>query len=366
MKGLIVWAQSTCRSTMGLYEELSRQLHVPVIIALWHFCENGCDIRTAVGHDVNEFGNLPFVKVGENWQRGCDLINSHRGYTHLFAVYQCSKTWRQLAIKAKREGEIVIVGSESPCNMSKGVRSFIKEIYMRFILPVRVFSIVRCADKFINYSGDDDKYARIMGWSPNKIVPFGYFPPPLQNSHLRIRTTNKPFTILSTGILSQHRGADVLVEALRLLSLRGVKYKAVITQDGELLCSLKKKAMKYSLPIEFPGFISMKELINKYETCSVFVGSGRHEPWGMRLNDALNCGAPLVVSTGMGGVKMIRDYGCGLEFKSEDANALAVALEKLSSDEILYRKCALNVVEAVDKCSPAKKARSLLASIGML
>ena len=157
---------------------------------------------------------------------------------------------------------------------------------MRFVLPIKVMQVIRVAEKFINFSGDDDKYAKIIGWPKEKIMPFGYFPPPLQHSQLRIRTTNKPFTILATGILSRYRGADILVEALRLLSIRGVEYKAIITQDGELLQDLKNRAKEYSLPIEFPGFVPMENLILLYETCSVYVGSGRHEPWGMRLNDA--------------------------------------------------------------------------------
>ena len=365
MKGLVIWAQSSCRSTMGLYEELSRQLQVPVVIALWHYTMNASDIRTVVGLDANEFAHIPTVGVGENWQRGIEILDSHQGYAHLFAVYQGSKVWRRLACEAKRRGETVIIGSEAPCNMASGIKHLLKEIYMRFVLPFKVRQVVRAADRFVNYSGDDDKYAHIIGWEQRKIIPFGYFPPPLQHSHLRIRTGNKPFTILSTGILSRYRGADVLVEALRILSLRGVEYRAMITQNGELLNSLRQKAKRYSLPIEFPGFIPMEDLIGQYETCSVYVGSGRHEPWGMRLNDALNCGAPLVVSTGMGGVKMVRDYGCGLEFANGNAQALADALELLAKDENVYKRCAQNVMGAVDGCSPHQRAKSLVALMGM-
>ena len=39
----------------------------------------------------------------------------------------------------------------------------------------------------------------------------------------------------------------------------------------------------------------------------------------MRLNDALNCGSPLVVSRGMGGVRLVDEYGCGLAFDVGDS-----------------------------------------------
>lgn len=361
MHGLIIWAQSSCRSTMGLYAEVRKQLDVPVLIALWHYQDSCCDIRAAVGHDKDEFAGLPTINVGEDLFRGMEVLDSHPGYTHIFAVYQSSRVWRELAIEAKRRGERVIIASEAPCNMSSGIRHILKEVYMRYVLPHKVKDVVRCADLFLNFSGNDDKYAKLIGWSEDKIVPFGYFPPPVKNSHLRIRTTNRPFTILATGILSRYRGADILVEALRILSARGVAYKATITQNGELHDALKRKANKYSLPIEFPGFIAMDSLIHLYETCSVYVGAGRHEPWGMRLNDALNCGAPLVVSTGMGGAKLVRDHGCGLCFENKSPNALADALQSLASDEELYVSCAKNVSSAVNALAPQTKASELIS-----
>ncbi len=359
MKGLIIWAQSSCRSTMGLYAELANLLSVPVKIALWHFSEDGKDIRSTVGHDSKEFEHLDFIRVGEDWKEGLDILDAHEGYSHLFAVYQASKVWRKLACEAKKRGCRVIVGSEAPCNMSKGIHYFLKELYMRFALPIKVRNVVDVADYFINYSGDDNKYARKIGWVSNKIIPFGYFPPPLKGSSVKMRKTNKPFTILSTGILSSYRGADVLVKALKLLKDRGVNYRAVITQEGELLSSLKKLAAGNNLPIEFPGFLSMDELIRLYESCSVFVASGKHEPWGMRLNDALNCGAPLVVSTGMGGVKMVNDLGCGLSFENKNPKDLADVLERLATNEDVYLECAANVEKAIAFCSPKNRATEI-------
>jgi glycosyltransferase involved in cell wall biosynthesis len=107
----------------------------------------------------------------------------------------------------------------------------------------------------------------------------------------------------------------------------------------------------------------MDKLIKLYETCDVYVGSGRAEPWGMRLNDALNCGAPLVVSTGMGGVKIVRDFGCGLVFNNGDANDLALKLQSLIKDEGVYNRCARNVSHAINHCSPEFNAKYLISIV---
>ena len=203
----------------------------------------------------------------------------------------------------------------------------------------------------------------LAGWPKEKIVPFGYFPPALEGAHFVERVTNTPFVILATGELSKYRGADVLMDALVLLKKKGVPYKAVITQTGELLPALQRQAKRYDLPVEFAGLIPMSDLIALYEQCTVYVAAGRHEPWGMRLNDALNCGAPLVVSRGMGGVKMVDDYGCGLSFRCNDAMDLTDKLSRLATDRNAYIKVVENVKNAVAKCSPQSKGRELISML---
>lgn len=365
MKGLLIWAQSDCRSTMGLYEQLIKQLGLPVAVALWFYrkSETYVDNRMEIGFSEKEFAHVPMIPVGEDYERGVRLLDEHPGWGHLFAVYQNSPVWRRLIVEARRRGERVFVACESPCNMESGWRWVAKEAYLRFVLKWRVRKAINAAECFVNYSGRDDRYARIIGWPREKIISFGYFPPPIPGTSCVRRTTNKPFRILSTGVLSCYRGADVLVEALRILKERGVDYHATITQKGELLEVLKAKSARCRLPIDFLGFVSMDELHQLYETCSVYVGAGRHEPWGMRLNDALNCGAPLVVSRGMGGVRMVDDCGCGFSFENGNAADLADKLEILATDAGIYKSCSENAIFAAEKFSPVCQARNLIGII---
>ena len=80
----------------------------------------------------------------------------------------------------------------------------------------------------------------------------------------------------------------------------------------------------------------MGDLIALYEGCSVFVAPGRQEPWGIRVNDALNAGAPTVVSRGMGAVKLIDDYSVGVSFEAGDATDLAWQLRWMATDRSRY------------------------------
>ena len=361
MKGLVIWAHNNCRSTMALYRAIRDQAQVPVRIVMPQADEGAAfwAIRGNPGFRENEFADVQMDYIAGDYGRGLEILDACRGYVHLFCSFQGLPVYRRLIEEAGRRGEIVFAAGESPCNMSSGWRWLVREIYHRTVVRWKVRKVVQVARKFICYSGRGERTASLIGWTPEKVVPFGYFPPPLEGSKCVARQANKPFVILATGILAKYRGADVLVRALKILKDRGVACRAIITQDGELLPRLRRMVERDGLPVEFPGFLPMPELIKLYETCSVYVGAGRSEPWGMRLNDALNCGAPLVVSRGMGGVKLVDDYGCGLAFARGDAADLARQIEILATDPRTYAEVAAKAVRAVRFISPEVKAKEV-------
>lgn len=361
MKGLVIWAKSTCRSAMGLYCKLGDAFGVPTkICMLYSKCENGyTDYRIRGGMQADEFSDVPKEVVGYGMEKGLKVIDDHPGWHHLFCMYHREKNYRDLLIEVRRRGDHAALMSESPCVMVSGAKGLAKKVYLKTLLSWRVRRAITAAEFFVNYSGDDPHPAMEIGWPEGKIIPFGYFMPPVPGSRFVQRTTNRPFEILASGSMTWHRGSDVLVKALAILQKRGVKFHATITQKGPLAEQIKKIARDAALPVDFPGFVPLEELCRLYETCSAYVGAGRHEPWGMRLNEALLCGAPLVVSRGMGGVQMIDQYGCGVAFENEDPVSLADSLERLATDSMLYDRVIKNVELAARACSPEQKAREL-------
>lgn len=364
MKGLIIWAHSKCRSTMALYRAVKEQAQFPVRIVVARFDESSIlAMRHNTGFRANEFDDVEMTSISEDYDRGLAILNECHGYAHLFCAYQTVPSYRKLIIDAGRRGDLVFAAGEAPCNMSSGWRWLVKEVYLRLVLRWKVRRVVRMSKAFFCYSGDAFRLASFAGWPRKKLIPFGYFPPPVEGSQCVRRMVSKPFVILSSGVLSRYRGADVLVSALKILKDRGVAYRAIITQEGELLPQLKKMVELYDLPVEFPGFLPMQQLIKLYETCSVYVGAGRSEPWGMRINDALNCGAPLVVSRGVGAVKLIDDYGCGLACRANDAKDMAHQLEVLATDDWKYAEVAKNAVRAAALINPGRQAQLIIKYI---
>ena len=366
MKGLVIWAYSECRSMMGLYRMIQRHAHCPVVIASYHHhtFKGYFTARTTTGFSAEEFSDVQVIPVGENWDVGRRILDDHPGYSHLFAVYQGVPNYIRLMKEIKRRGEKFGCICESPCNMSTGWRGFLKRnFYFKYVLPQNVKFVVENAEFFFNLSGDSSIMARKIGWPGHKIIPWGYYSPPIPDSHLVKRADNSDFTIVVSGAMTWHRAPEVALEAMRLLSIWGVKYKGIFTQGGPLLDGLKRKAKAFDLPVEFVGLVPMPRLVELYETCSVYVASGRQEPWGMRLNDALQCGAPIVVSRGMGGVKLVDDYGCGGSFYNEDYVGLAHILKRLVEDKVFYTHVADNAYNAAAAISPETKANQLLGSL---
>ena len=365
MKGIIFWACTNCRSTTAFYKEFAKRLDVPMVIAIWAYKNGTCAIRSELGFRSNEFDDIEMVPIGRDYKKAIELLDSHPGWHNLFGVYHGSSNYQRVLVECTKRGLRTGVICEAPCNMSHGVKRLLKHAYMKWILPYTVRRAVKSADFFVNLSGDFTYWARNNGWDADKIIPFGYYPPAIEGTVPVLRTTNKPFHVIATGKMTPYRGADVLIKALVLLKRWGIPYQATITQKGEILTLLKDYVRRFDLPVELPGIVEIEELKHLYATASVFVGAGRDEPWGMRLNDVLQCGLPLVVSRGMGGVQLVDLYHCGLSFEREDYVDLANKLRMLALNEDYYLHCARNAFETSKLISPEIMAGKLIGEIGL-
>lgn len=360
MKGLVIWAHSYCRSTLAFYKELGTQFNVPFEIYILH---NDYSLRKKVGFSEKEFENLNIHFIGDEEEKAFDCLASHKDWNHIFASYQKADLYSLLIAKAIKQDIIYAIASEAPCNMASRIsQRILKWIYINYVLPIKLMRFVRHADFIINYSGYYDEALNKLGWQ-NKIISCGYFPPPIPSSHCVKRSEDNwyNFTVLLSGIHQWHRSPQILLKALCILQKKGIHFKCYITQDGPLLFQLKRYVERHSLKnIEFLGFVSMDRLIELYETCSVYVGCGSYEPWGMRLNDVLQCGSPLIISRGMGGAKLIDDYQCGLAFDKGDYKMLATQLEILIRHKDKYIECANNAYNAFSHISPKSKATEMV------
>lgn len=362
MKGILIWGHSYCRSTLAFYRGLGLAFSVPIKILIWKI---NAQLRTNVGFTEDEFSDMDITFVGDDYTLARGILEEHKDWHQLFGAYQSVPIFQRLILDAKSMGCNIGIASEAPCNMTPGIKRIPKNIYTRWILPSKVKKQIGAADFIINLSGDDSKPLENIGWAKEKIIPCGYYSPRIEETKAVKRDSDnwKNFTILLTGLHQWHRSPVLLIKALIELKREGLTPKCYITQKGPLLDTMKAMAKEYNLNVDFLGFVEMSDLIKLYETCSVYVGTGNHEPWGMRLNDVLQCGAPLIVNKGMGGVKLIDDYHCGIAFKQDSSKELAAAIKKMMTDKEFYLAVAQNAFDSVPHIAPEEKAKSIVEEI---
>lgn len=345
MKEIVIWAHSECRSTMSLYREVKRQAGVPVTIALWQYGDDS-EIRSrreATGQRKGEYDDLAPVPVGEDLARGEELLAMHsgEGAVHVFCVYQNSAVWRRLILLAKKLGLRVVVYAEAPCEMCLGLKAWLKRLYYRFVLPFKLREVAQAADLFISQSGrmGVERLTR-LGWSQEKIVPFGYASAVFSGVAVRDyeKIDKRPLHVLHSGVETPYRSVETLLNAERILKRRGIKLDIVRTH----------------------GKLPAYEMERLYKWADVFVACGLCEPWGMRVVDAIHAGLPVIVSDGMGVEWMVEKFGCGSIYKKGNARELADILERFAKDADLRSLLTAGVSAAHEAWLPENRAKDFL------
>jgi glycosyltransferase involved in cell wall biosynthesis len=213
------------------------------------------------------------------------------------------------------------------------------------------------ADFFLNYSGRFTGGIN-LGWDSIRVINAGYYPPPLPGSKFVDRTGStsrgRKKKLFLSGVESWHRGGDILWRTLKKLREYWPKFEVFSTGNGP--ATVKLLSGEDCLPITFTGYLDLPTLITQYETCDAFLALGHEEPWGIRVNDALNCGAPVIISNGMGSSTVVSQYKCGWVFRAGSEDALADAIIHFISDEVGYRQRAANVRAASKAIAPANAA----------
>ena len=335
---------------MSLYREVKRQAGVPVTIALWKHGD-GDDIRQlreSAGQCAGEYSDLNLVPVGEDMEKGRALLEKHKGNgaVHVFCVYQVSRVWRQLIKEARESGARVVVYAEAPCEMCVGVEAILKRLYYRFVLPRKIGWVAKHVDLFLCQSGEMgvDRLLRI-GWRKEQIVPFGY----ASDFNFEGKVGDKSWSgrkdvslrVLHTGIETPYRDVGTLRRAVDFLRGKGIAI--------DLACT--------------GGKASDEEMARLYGWADVFVACGLCEPWGMRVNDAIHAGLPVVVSDGMGASWLVDRFGCGCVYPAGDADALSSVLERFAVDGGFRARLKSGVSAAHEAWSPEARAKFWLDEV---
>jgi glycosyltransferase involved in cell wall biosynthesis len=150
----------------------------------------------------------------------------------------------------------------------------------------------------------------------------------------------KPHSLIVVGGHSPIKGLAHLLKAMR--QLRGeIELNLTIvggSPDGKYSSGL---VTEYGLQdiVTFTGRISHEELVKKYSSAEVAVVPSLYEGFGFPAAEAMSCGLP-VISTTAGALPEVvgPDGEAGMLVPPADSDALAEAIKRLLSDEVLRRR----------------------------
>jgi glycosyltransferase involved in cell wall biosynthesis len=316
-----VWWGIPCKSAIPLFREIHLLGYDVEFISVNPLSAQ----RLKLGWQVPPAEPMPLTILDANWKEAAETILARRGGLHIINGIWHDARLAFVLSRCRAEGKRFGLLMEAPSNLAHGWRRLVKQA----LAPIRARWLVgRVADEaafVMSASGEAQRRFHRLGFDSTKVYQFGYFP---AFPHRRIPRLPGPLKLLCVGLIEPFKGQDLLLKALPLLLQQGVSCHCTITGFGSQRDDLIRRAKALGLQdsVVFPGVVEQRELERLFATSDVLVAPGYEEPWGIRINEGLLAGLPVVVSDGVGAQEVIAGMGAGAVFRSGSAEELAAAL----------------------------------------
>ena len=151
---------------------------------------------------------------------------------------------------------------------------------------------------------------------------------------------DRSLDLVFLGRLVSDKGADILLEALRILADRGYRPGLTVVGEGPERPALEVQVRRLALAdsVQFLGEKTGEELVRVLNQHKVLVAPSRYsEPFGIVALEGIACGCLVVGSEG-GGLKDAIGH-CGRTFPNGDSATLAKVLGALLRDPVTMAAC---------------------------
>jgi glycosyltransferase involved in cell wall biosynthesis len=152
----------------------------------------------------------------------------------------------------------------------------------------------------------------------------------------------RPIILFASKFQSRKRAIDLL-EAYIRLSTDGIAEPfpyLLFIGDGEERTALETRAIEKGwASVKFLGFKNQTELPAYFDLCDVFVLASETEPWGLIVNEVMNAGKAVIVTSQVGAaIDLVQDGVNGFVIAPRDVEALSKRLREVTGDLALARK----------------------------
>ena len=186
----------------------------------------------------------------------------------------------------------------------------------------------------------------------------------------RLNLGDRP-TLTFVGRLEDDKGVTDLLRASAVVDL---PHLLVVAGRGSLSATLRElaKSLRIDDQVRFVGHLDEPELLDLLHASDLLVLPSRttkrqREPWGMVVNEAMNCALPVVVTDAVGAAAggLVINEQTGLVVPEHDPPALALALADLIRNDSKRRRLGATAREHVLKWNHASAATAFESALAV-
>lgn len=284
-----------------------------------------------------------------------------QGYTNRFEL-QIIRAARKLGVK-------VLMRAEFSDKIGGGsrIKGILRNIYLGwFYEHVDVFCYIGQEAKrhLLDHGVHEDR----MVFSPYSVDSSLFAQQRLsfnrEESRRDLGIDQDDFLFVFSGKLIPRKQPLLLLEAIRQMETRN-NIALVVLGDGPLkekVCQLGRQVLGDRFL--FQGFVNQSRLGRYYVAADAFVLPSHYETWGLVVNEAMQFGLPVIVSTNVGCSKdLVLDGETGFRFQSGDASSLSKLMDHLARDRISAKRMGLKAQERIRSYSIEEGLSGILMAI---
>ncbi|MEI7831930.1 MAG: glycosyltransferase [bacterium] len=275
--------------------------------------------RQQQGWGIPELPGIQVI-IAPNEQQIKDIIQQENDSSvHIFAGARENELGLAAMWKAVSAGVRIGMLSESP-DSSQGFKSVLR----RMKYSTEALSIGRKFDFIMAMGQLGVQWFSSCGYSSAKVFPFGYF---TEARDLPAVTADGDlFHITFVGQCIHRKGIDILLRALS--SLKDMPWELTIIGDGTLKSALQQQATALGISerVNWKGQLENSAARAIIASSDLLVLPSRFDGWGAVVNEALQCGVPVVCSDKCGAADLLHESWRGESFVADSIESLASAL----------------------------------------
>ncbi len=197
--------------------------------------------------------------------------------------------------------------------------------------------------------------AHLIYHIPNivSILPRGAVRPAFHN----------PVKIGAMGRFVHKKGFEVYIQALAILSQRGIEFEAFLGGEGEEESHYQTLIQNYGLEdqLKLTGWVEDRHTF--FDPLDLFILPSHHEPFGIIVLEAMAARLPIISTKSEGPSEIISHESDGLLTPINDASALADAMVHLINHPQLAQKMGDKACETLKEFyTPSIVAKKIIAA----